>query len=379
MAIGMISNAVAFIDSSALSHNLSQVRRLCPESKVIAVVKANAYGFGVENVCSALTNTDAFAVATVSEAVRLRECGVSQPIYVLHGVRDAPELSAAIKLKLTITVHNERQLLLLGSHGIDENMGQSLPVWLKINTGMNRLGCTPKEALQIWAQLHSISWVKPIGILTHFACSDIASHALNEEQLSHFNCVLKSITKESGRSCEVSIASSAGILNLPKTRIGWVRPGIMLYGGSCTQEHLPSNISIRPVMTLCSRIIAIQSVSLGQSIGYGATFTAPRDMTIAVVAIGYGDGYPRHIAEDQQVAIHGKLCQVVGRVSMDMITVDISALIVEQPVSVDDRVELWGDQVSVDQLAMGAGTTSYELFCQLTNRVERVVIPKKEG
>lgn len=369
----MTSDTRAYIDHSALQYNLSIVRKLCPGCQVAAVVKADAYGFGIENVILPLKQADAFAVATVSEAVRLRDCGVEQPVFVLHGARDSDELDLAIELRLVLTVHNEQQLSLLMSHSNAKHYGRMLSVWLKINSGMNRLGCAPKETLRIWQQLQSMDWIKTLGILTHLACSDMPMHPLNEAQMTTFNEALNNIQEDRSQSCDISIANSAAILNLKSSRTGWVRPGIMLYGGSSTREKLRAEYESRPVMRLCSRIIAIQSVVTGESIGYGATFLATRDMTVAVVAVGYGDGYPRHIAANQVVSIHGRHCPIVGRISMDMMTVDVTDLPIDQPAMMGDEVELWGPHVSVDQLARGAGTTSYELFCQLTPRVERVV------
>lgn len=354
----MVTRACADINLAALRHNLQQVKKTAPKSRVMAMVKANAYGHGLLPIARALSDADALGVATVQEALQLRQQGVSQPIAVMGGFQDGAELQQLLNQRLQAVIHSEYQLSLLEALSHSK---QTLQVWLKIDTGMHRLGFLPEQVTDAYARLLACSWVeKPIGFMTHFACSDQQEHPLTAEQLAIFH---KTVVWPG----EQNLASSSAIMIWPQTHADWVRPGIMLYGVSPFTHQAGTDFDLKPVMTLRSRIIAIKTVCQGESVGYGATWVCPHDMRVGVVSIGYGDGYPRSAQNGTPVLINGKRCSLVGRVSMDLITVDLT----EQPqAAVNDPVVLWGEGLPVEQVAHCAGTIGYELLTKVTPRVE---------
>lgn len=363
---------VAYISPSAIQRNVSLVKQMAPNSRVMAVVKADAYGLGLEHVLPALGEVDALAVASMPEAMTVRSMEPERPIIVLQGVRSPEELREAANHHFTVVVHQLEQIAWL-----EQVSGSWAParllVWLKLNTGMNRLGVRRQEAAACWGRLHRLASVEPVGVMTHFACADDARSSMTVEQIRQFDDSVQALRP---LPAAASLANSAAIMTVPQSHRQWVRPGIMLYGGSPDgSEHIEQSVREKPslavAMTLVSRVIALQKVCAGDAVGYGATHRFTSDGLIAVVAAGYGDGYPRHVGLHQSVAIRGQLCPLVGRVSMDMLTVDVSQL---PEVAIGDAVELWGPQVSIDQLAANAGTISYELFCQVTARVKRVVV-----
>ncbi len=381
----MSRNTVAHINLDAMRHNLGVVRQSVPGCPVLAVVKSNAYGFGVSHVLPALSTADGYAVAFIEEALALASYlpDRRKPIVVLQGVFCREALSSAIEQQCTLVVHSEQQLQCMEAH---RERRQHLSVWLKVNTGMNRLGFAPAAAARAWQRLSQLSYVKRLGLMTHFACADEPEKTHTQAQLACFKRCQASLQPPPDN---VSVANSAAILNFSDSVSGWLRPGIMLYGGSPSvskeaavdesfqreeSEHTTDSVldasRIEPVMTLLSQVIALQNVKAGESIGYGAAYVAPHDCTIAVIGIGYGDGYPRHMGA-QQVYIRGTYCPLVGRVSMDMLTVDVSRC---PGVLVGDTVELWGKHVDVNRVASAVGTISYELFCQLTHRVKREAV-----
>lgn len=368
----MNRGAVASISASSLRYNLSVVRQVAPNSLVMAVVKTNAYGFGVQHVLPSLAGADGFAVATVQEGVALRELGIVKPVLALQGVMTQEELMMASLHNIQLVVHQVWQVGMLEQ--IQGSLTQPIGVWLKVNTGMNRLGVAQCDALICWQRLTALPNVELEVLMTHLACADeaLSSSPHLVSQLSHFEACEQLI-----KPAKTSIANSAAIFRHPSTRTDWVRPGIALYGGlPCAVDAAESLKQLRPVMSLSAPVISVQFVEPGSSIGYGATYSVPQSgntqpRRIAVVGIGYGDGFPRHIDRDQAVYLNGRYCTIVGRVSMDMITVDVTDA---GEVSVGDSVELWGSHVSIDAIAHGAGTIGYELFCQLTQRVQRVVV-----
>jgi alanine racemase len=353
MTITRMSNTpIAFVDLDAIQHNLDLARSRAPQARLLAMVKGNAYGHGVDGLVQRLQGIDAFGVARVSEGQQLRALGVELPIVVLQGFLDTQELMACRQAGLTPTVHAQYQLDLL----VDENCTE-LPIWLKLDSGMHRLGFTPTD---FTAVLHSRRF-NPVCLISHLANADSAEHALNLRQLA----VFKQVTGDTDLPC--SLANSGAILSSLDNHFDWIRPGIMLYGSSPTGKTLPV---LRPVMTLTAPILAVSPVAAGEAVGYGSIWRAAVDTRIAVVGIGYADGYPREVPDAMPVLIGGQRCPIVGRISMDTLMVDIGAL----PVKPGARVQLWGPQLPVDEVAALINTIGYTLMSRLTSRVRREYI-----
>lgn len=350
----------AYIDISALEHNLQRVRQAAPNSRVMPMLKANAYGHGMLRVANALSDADSFGVARVGEGVELRAAGITKPIVVLEGFFSAEELQQAAANNLHQVIHEPGQLAILQQQSI------TTPVtcWLKVDTGMHRLGFAVEEAMQAYAALDACASVADgVGVMTHFSNADDPQNPETEHQIR----LLQPLIKQTG--AVASMANSGGILNWPESHVDWVRPGIMLYGSSPFNGKTGEDDGLRPVMTLQSTLIAKHNFKKGDGIGYGKTYICPEDMPVGVVAIGYGDGYPRHAPSGTPVLLNGELVPLAGRVSMDMITVDLRS---QPQAQVGDSVTLWGEGLSADIVADHAGTISYELFCRLTGRVEFV-------
>ena len=348
---------VASIDSAALKHNLAVVRRHAARSRVMAVVKANAYGHGLMRTAAALSGADGFALLELEDAVRLREAGVQQRIVLLEGFFDAGELPLLVRHGLATVVHTMDQVAALdGLPG-----GAKLDVLLKANTGMNRLGLGPSECVQALERLRRNARVGEITLLTHFADADEARGV---------GWQLERLRRLPGYgSLPCSLANSAAILRYPETHGDWVRPGIMLYGCSPFPEGVGSESGLKPVMTLESRIIAVQELKAGDEVGYGGAFRAERSMRVGVVACGYADGYPRHAPTGMPVMVAGRMTRTLGRVSMDMLCADLTAM---PEAGVGSRVVLWGEGVPVERVAEAAGTVGYQLLCALAPRVRIV-------
>jgi alanine racemase len=347
---------VAIIKLSALRHNLSVIRRLAPSSKIIAVIKADAYGHGFLPVAGALSDVDMLAVARVSEGRALREAGFNQPLLVLEGFSEAAEVSQAVEYELEVVIHQQYQVGLLQKNC----PGGRLVMWLKVDTGMHRLGVSPEKAQIVYDQLKALPCcVDAPGLMTHFANADDISHPSTRAQIATFDRIAASL------GARQSMANSAGILAWPESHRDWVRPGIMLYGASPMLGMTADKHQLQPVMTLKSSLMAINHLKKGDCIGYGSSWCCPEDMPVGVVAIGYGDGYPRHARSGTPVLVNGQRCQLVGRVSMDMITVDLRNV----AAAVGDEVILWGEGLPAEEVAESAGTISYELFCGVTSRV----------
>jgi alanine racemase len=354
--------ARATIDTAALRANLAVVRRAAPGSRIMAVIKANAYGHGIVPVARALSAADAFAVARMEEAVAIREAGLDQRVVLLEGVFHPEQLALAGRLGLELVVHDPEQLAMLEG----DAAGHRFPVWLKIDTGMHRLGFPVEDYAAARGRLEACAAVAgPLRYMTHLACADERDAAATGRQLELFGELLAGIDGER------TIANSAGLLAWPDSRADWVRPGLMLYGASPFPEETGGSLGLKPAMTLSSELIAVKTVKAGGRVGYGGTWTAPRDTRIGVAAIGYGDGYPRRLGTGTPVRVAGQPATLVGRVSMDMITVDLS----DAPsAGVGDEVVLWGEGVSVEPLAAAAGTIAYELLCGVTQRVSMRVV-----
>lgn len=351
----MSRETIANIDVAALRHNLGVVRRLAPDAEVMAVIKADGYGHGLKKVAAALSEADAFAVATLGAAEELRGDGWDGRLLLLEGFTNADGLARAAALRCEAVIHHESQLALLEAH-TEKRLPQC---WLKVNTGMNRLGFHPEAASAMRARLARLGYEQPVW-MTHFACADDPESDMTQRQWRRFSDVIG--TAAGSRSS----ANSAALMNFAPSRAGIVRPGIMLYGISPIEGRHGGDHGLRPVMTLRSQLIAINECAAGDSVGYGATWTAARDSRIGVVAIGYGDGYPRHAANGTPVLVSGQRVPMVGRVSMDMITVDLTE---HAAAEVGDEVVLWGDGLPVEEVARCAGTIAYELVCGVTSRV----------
>ena len=352
----------AEVSAAALAQNLTIARRHAGPAKVWAVLKANAYGHGLERAAAALAAADGFAVLDLEEAARLRASGVQKPILLLEGVFTPADVPLLTRHALTPVIHNAEQLGLFARGSSDGG----IDVYLKANTGMNRLGFAPDALRTTYEKLRKQPWVRSITLMTHFADADgpdgIAS------QLAAFDTVCKPL------GCMPrSMANSAALLRFPsETRGDWVRPGIMLYGCSPFAECSAEALGLRPVMTLRSEIIAVQRLRPGERVGYGFSYQTHTPLTIGVVACGYADGYPRHAPTGAPVLVNGQRTGTVGRVSMDMIAVDISAL---PDAGIGTPVVLWGEGLSADEVAASAGTLSYELLTKVTARVPMLEAP----
>lgn len=352
-------SVLAEIDLTALRHNLAVVRRQAPDSRIMAVVKSQAYGHGEGAVARALEpGVDALAVARVEEGVALRELGIGWPLVVLEGPQMREHLDLARRHELQLALHDMQQLDLLRG---DMSPGQ-LYCWLKIDTGMHRLGFAPEEVQARLEDLQALQQVRLVGVMTHLANADATDDPATQRQL-------EAMTRATaGLDLPGSIANSAGILGWPDTHADWVRPGLMLYGASPLQGRSAAELGLRPVMTLSAPLVAVKDIRAGARVGYGGTWSAPEDMTLGVVGIGYGDGYPRHIRGGAQVSVRGQSAAVVGRVSMDMITIDLRGILGAR---IGERVLLWGEGLPVEELAAACDTIPYTLLCGVTARVQR--------
>jgi alanine racemase len=355
---------LASIHTDALRHNLQRNRRAMPDAKLWAVVKANAYGHGIERVFEGLRGADGFALLDLDEAARLRALGWRGPILLLEGVFDPRDLELCSRLELWHTVHCEAQIDMLAA--LKTNVAHS--VFLKMNTGMNRLGFTPERYLSAWTRLSAMPQVDEISLMTHF--SDADGPRGIEAPLAVFERVTRDLP---GERC---LSNSAASLRHSQLASDWIRPGISLYGSSPDHPlHTSQDWDLLPTMSLNARIIATQELHSGDSVGYGSNFTAEQPMTIGVVACGYADGYPRACPTGTPVLVDGQRTHLVGRVSMDMITVDLTPLIANgQAAGTGSTVTLWGRSdkgtiLPIDDVASAAGTLSYELMCALSQRV----------
>lgn len=348
----------AIINLSACRHNLSVAKQAAPKSRCIAVIKANAYGHGMVKIAQALNDADAFAVARISEAIELREAGISKPIILLEGFSSKNELELIVKYKFDSVIHSEEQLNLLESFP-----SNSINIIIKVDTGMHRLGFMPEDITEVYHRLKQCHCVdKNIALMTHFSNADDKHDDKTLKQIEVFYQSIENLPES-----ELSLSNSAGILGWPQSHASWNRPGIMLYGVSPFINSTASEHSLKPVMTLKSQLIAVKAVKQGEAIGYGGTYVCNKDMTVGIIATGYGDGYPRHAKTGTPVLVNGKRSQLLGRVSMDMICVDLSE---QKNAKINDPVILWGEGLAIEDIADSADTIAYELLCSVTNRVE---------
>jgi alanine racemase len=354
----MTRPARVVINLAALKHNLSRVRELAQRSKIMAIVKADAYGHGITRVARALQSVDAFGVACLEEARELRAAGIQQPVILLEGPYTGAELDEIVALKLEIVVHDESQVCMLEN----AKLANPVVVWLKIDSGMHRLGFLPDLFNRIWQRLTDcVAVADKIRLMTHLGNASERNDKITLMQLQCFQSVTGKLVAEQ------SVANSAGIIAYPATHADWVRPGLMLYGVSPMNDSSSRDENLQPVMTLESRLIAVKYLRVNDPVGYGATWHCPEDMLIGVVAAGYGDGYPRHAPSGTPVMVNGQKVGLVGRASMDMLTVDLR----KQPnARVGNPVILWGEGLPVEDVAKHAGTIPYELLCGVHKRLQ---------
>ncbi|MEA5444655.1 alanine racemase [Gammaproteobacteria bacterium AB-CW1] len=347
----------ARINTDAIRHNLTRVREIAPDSRVMACIKANGYGHGLVDAARALKGADAFAVACLEEALEIRSAGLSHPVILLEGIHRASEIPVVRDNGFEMVLHDPAQLALLESAGLPQKL------WLKIDTGMHRLGFRPEDAPAIRERVQRQGLAEgPLRYMTHLASADEKDGTPDPAgQIDRF---LKLVQDWPG---ERSIANSAGVVDWPQSRQDWIRPGIILYGVTPFTDRCGQDIGLKPAMTVSTELIAVKWVEKGGRVGYGGGWSSPRDMRLGVAAIGYGDGYPWHVANGTPVLVNGRLSRVIGRVSMDMITVDLS----DHPeAGVGDEVILWGADLPVETVARHAGTIPYELLCGVTRRVK---------
>lgn len=349
--------ATAKINLAALRHNFEQIKLKVPNSQITSIVKANGYGHGSVPVALALESlSDNFGVARIEEALELRRAGISKPILLLEGFYADSDLPILQANNLHTALHCEEQLIALEK----ATLASPIDVWLKIDTGMHRLGVRPEELDVFIQRLHACPNVaKPLRFISHFGCADELDNPVTMQQITLF-------TQLAEADCERSIAASSGILAWPDSHLEWVRPGIILYGISPFEDKIATSMNFEPVMTLTSQLIAVRDVKAGESVGYGATWTAQSDTKVGVVAMGYGDGYPRTAPNGTPVLINGRRVPLAGRVSMDMLTVDLGK---DSQDSVGDEAVLWGNGLPAEEVAHHVGTIAYELVTKLTGRV----------
>ncbi|MBN8280851.1 MAG: alanine racemase [Gammaproteobacteria bacterium] len=360
----MTPAAVAVIRPAALRSNLARVRALAPGCPVLAVIKANAYGHGLIQVARILADAEAFAVARLEEAIQLREAGIRQRLVILGGCISATELATAVSLDLDLVVHTPGQVDLLEA----ARPGGSVGCWLKVDTGMARLGIAPAVFPAILGRLRAAPAVRSVTVMTHLASADDHTDPETTEQLQAFSGLL------GDWSGDLSVANSASILQWPETlRIhggeggrNWVRPGLMLFGASPLRSRRADELGLVPAMSFETRLISVKRVPKGQRVGYGGHWVAPRDSLLGVAAAGYADGYPWHVGAGTPVALRDRLAPVVGRVSMDMLTLDVTDV---PGAREGDRVVLWGDSPTVEEVAGAARTIPWTLMTGINRRV----------
>ncbi|RUO76321.1 alanine racemase [Pseudidiomarina taiwanensis] len=357
----------AEINRDALVHNAREIKTQAGDHRVLGVIKADAYGHGLITAAQALdSELDAFGVAFIDEALRLREAGIIKPVVLLEGILSGEELPICAHYNLQPVIHQQSQLDAL----LTARLVRPVAVWLKVDTGLHRLGWPPEQVKSVYQQLRQCPNVGAITLMSHYANSGDHGHPLTQAQQKLFEdiCAMTEIT------VNVSMANSAALLTtaveLSSMNGEWMRTGITIYGLP-PSEDFASQLSIQPVMRLIAPVIALRTIPAGESVGYGSTWTATRESRIATIAIGYGDGYPRHCKNGTPVFINGQRAPLAGTVSMDMITVDVTDL---DKVEEGDEVELWGPNLSVNEIAKWADTIGYELLTRVSPRVPRVAV-----
>jgi alanine racemase len=351
--------ATGILSEANLIHNLTIIKSHANKAKIIAMVKANAYGHGLRSTSLKLQNhVDMLGVASIDEAIALRKSGVHIPILLAEGAFEPSEILVASEENFHIVFHHKSQIEWLR----DSDITHPINAWLKINTGMGRLGFNLDEASDSYEELYnSKKTAKPLKIMSHFACADDKTHTLNFEQIATFQSFINRL------DAEYSICNSAGIFNFPECHYDYVRPGISLYGASPLSGINAADLGLKPVMTLQTNLISVNLFKKGQSVGYGSCFSCPEDMLVGIAAFGYGDGYPRSAKNFTPLIVHGKRCHIIGRVSMDMIAIDLRN---SNHAKVGDLVTLWGEDLSVEEVASYTGNINYDILTGIQNRVK---------
>ena len=365
----------ALIHTDALAHNLRRARVAAPDAKVWAVVKANAYGHGIERAYAGLSGADGFALLDLNEAERVRALGWRGPILLLEGCFEPRDLELCSRLNLWHTVHCEAQIDMLAAH----KTHTPHQVFLKMNSGMNRLGFRPAAYPHAWRRLSGLTQVDSIALMTHLSDADAAEPHAVASQLATFDAATRDLPGD--RTVSNSAATLRYAPNDAALRGDWVRPGIMVYGSSPDfPQHSIADWGLQPTMSLRAQVIATQQLQAGERVGYGSGFTAERDMLLGVIACGYADGYPRVVPTGTPVLVNETRTRIVGRVSMDMITVDLSPVLAAgQAAGVGSVATLWGTSAAgavlpIDEVAQAGGTIGYELMCALAQRVPTRVV-----
>lgn len=350
--------ATAHINLEALAHNLACIKQQAPDSKIMAVVKANGYGHGLRHIAKSAQGADAFGVARIEEALQLRASGVVKPILLLEGFYSPNDLPVLVTNNIQTVVHCYEQLEALEQAELEV----PVVVWLKVDSGMHRLGVREEQYQEFVERLHRCDNVaKPLRYMSHFGCADELENPVTKQQIELF------LSLTEGCNGERSMAASAGLLEWQPSQLDWVRPGIIMYGVSPFGDKTAAEMGFKPVMTLKSHLIAVRDVKKGESVGYGATWTSERDTKVGVIAIGYGDGYPRTAPNGTPVLVNGRKVPIAGRVSMDMLTVDLGPDALDR---VGDEAILWGEELPSEEVADHIGTIAYELVTKLTSRVD---------
>ena len=359
----MIRLLRALIDTAALRHNLGTIRAYAPGSKVMAVVKANAYGHGLVSTALALADADSFAVARLEEGIALRAAGVRTPIVLLEGVFSAEQLAEAADHRFELVVHDPLQLKLLEAH----RDARRFIIWIKMDTGMNRLGFRPEAFAPALARLRALTVpALELRAMTHLARADERDEPMTREQIARFDATLNEAGLAGPQRLATSIGNSAGTLGWPAAHGDWVRPGLALYGVSPFGNETAEKHGLKPAMTLETTVVTVRDVKRGETVGYAGAWRAERDSSIAILAAGYGDGLPRHLENGTPVLIGGARYPLVGRVSMDMIAVDVTGA---QKVVTGNKAIIWGAGLPVEEVAKHADTIPYELLCGVSQRV----------
>jgi alanine racemase len=350
----------ARIRLDAVRHNYRQAKVLAPGAQALAVVKANAYGHGAVAVAHALAEeADGFAVAYLEEGLELRESGILAPILLLDGIFSPDEITILDRAGLTPVIHSGLQLEWL----LAARPERPLDCWLKMDSGMHRMGFSPEEFAAAYADLADCPHVRSLVLMSHFARADEPAHDYTEQQMRVFEQATAAMRAPR------SLSNSAAVLAWPRAHGDWTRPGIMLYGASPFECALPPAASLRPAMTLESVLISVRDLDPGEPVGYGGRFVCERPTRVGVAAVGYADGYPRHAPDGTPVAVGGRMTRIVGRVSMDLVTLDLTGI---EDAAIGDPVELWGAQVSANAVAEASGTIAYQLFTNISKRVPLV-------
>ncbi len=361
-------SAILSINKDYLQHNITTLKQHT-RARLLAMVKANAYGHGVDAIVPYLGEVDGFGVACMAEALAVKACldkSDTRPIVLIEGVFSELEWQTATKENLMAVIHNAIQLeyALQAPPPKDSKTRQ---VWLKLDSGMHRLGFDPEAIIAVAKRLIDKGY--ELILTSHFACADESRHPMNARQIKTFQNILAFLTYKFGNRIQASLCNSAGLFNFTDCHYDWVRPGIALYGSSPLSDQSAQDLNLKPVMRLSAQVMAIHTLSSGESVGYGALWTAPVPTRVGIVSIGYGDGYPR-VVQNGKVGIHGRTYAIIGRVAMDMLAVDLE----DSEVAIGDNVELWGDTISVDSVARTANTLGYELLCRTTQRPTRLVV-----